>query len=294
MGLDDAVKSFAIYLKSEKIVALNTLEAYQRDILKLQLFLQKTGINSWCLVDQNAILAFIAGLKEQKLASASLARCLVVVKIFFKFLHREQIIKENSAEFLDSPKLWQKIPNILTEAEIQKLFSLSFENKRDKAILEMLYSVGLRVSELCSLNLYSVSDHEVKIRGKGNKERVVPIGKKAVEALDDYLATREGGSVDEPLFLGRFKKRIDRVAVWKIVKQYVNRAGITKIVTPHTFRHSYASHILNKGADIRVIQELLGHASITSTDRYTHVNSHQLKSAFESFHPRFSAEDHSF
>ncbi len=285
------VNDFILYLKSEKIVAKNTLEAYQRDIQYFLTFLLEKRSENWQEVTQEDVIEFLSLRKAENYASSSICRLLIVIKVFFRFLKREGVITVNLIHLLESPKIWQLIPQILSESEMARLIqqpkSTTQSGARDRAIMEVLYSVGLRVSELCQLKLLDVDDEFVRIKGKGNKVRIVPIGSKAIEAIDYYLSFREGNDVQEvPLFLGRKNQPLHRITVWKMIKFYAKKAGITKKISPHTFRHSYATHLLDNGADLRVIQELLGHASINSTDRYTQVNSKQLQLAFHTFHPR--------
>ena len=195
---------------------------------------------------------------------------------------------------MDTPKLWQTIPTILSVDEIQAILAQPDINhpigQRDLAILELLYSSGLRVSELCDLSIYSVDDQYVRVFGKGRKERLVPLGKKALKAVDNYLIhVRDlyDSKEEQHLFLTNRGKPLDRIAVWKMVKKYTSKANITKVISPHTFRHSFATHLLDNGADLRIIQEMLGHANISSTDRYTHVSSAQLQNAFQRCHHRY-------
>ena len=214
---------------------------------------------------------------------------LIAIKVFFRFLKREGIISQNITLLLATPKIWQLIPDVLSIEEMEQLLNqpdLSLvKGVRDRAILEVLYASGLRVSELCGLTIRDVDDEYMRIRGKGGKERLVPIGRKAISAIDRYLHFRDG-PLEETLFVGKGGQPIDRVTVWKMIKSYAVQAGISKSISPHTFRHSFATHLLDNGADLRVIQELLGHSSITSTDRYTHISCSHLQQAFEEFHPR--------
>ena len=291
--MKEEIADFLAYLASEKGLSLNTIQAYSRDLEKLTLFLKENGQFSLPHVKTDHLVAFLSHLKTSSYASASLYRTLVAVKVFFRFLTREKILKNNPALYLDSPKLWQKIPQVLTQNEVERLLkqpNLKTHNGiRDRAILEVLYASGLRVSELCSLNIYSIGDKILRVMGKGSKERIVPIGEEAINAVDDYLTHVRSMSESErqqALFLMSFGKRITRGEVWRLIKKYAQTAKITKNISPHTLRHSFATHLLQNKADIRVIQEMLGHASITSTERYTHVNRSELKTAFESFHPR--------
>lgn len=200
------------------------------------------------------------------------------------------MISHDPTLYLDSPKLWQLLPEVLSCAEVDGLLAMPDTTTdigaRDKAILEVLYASGLRVSEVCSLDLHDLDDEMVKVTGKGGKQRVVPIAASAVKWVDHYLLHhRKGEEKEEALFLSMKGKRVDRIAIWNRLKQYAKQAGIQKNISPHTLRHSFATHLLENGADLRVIQEMLGHASIATTDRYTHIQQRYLQEAFEKFHP---------
>lgn len=286
------IEDFCIYLSSEKGLSTHTLEAYRRDITTFSLWLEEGSTCKWQEVQRQHIIDFMNDRKKREYASSSISRGVIAIRVFFRFLKREGVIGDQGALLLETPKIWQLIPGILSIEEVERLLSLpdltTREGSRDVAIFEMLYGVGLRVSELCVLNITDVDDQAVRIKGKGGKERMVPIGGKAIIALDRYLGLRQEGSQmkDEPLFVSRGNRRMDRVRVWRLVKRYALLGGITKNISPHTFRHSFATHLLDNGADLRVIQELLGHATISSTDRYTHVSTTHLHEAFQAFHPR--------
>lgn len=284
---------FLQYIASEKGLAQNTIEAYGRDIQTFCDFTQKSHIHIYADVAQEHFIEFLSHLKSKGYASSSICRALIAIKVLFKFLKRENYIPVNIAQSLDTPKLWQLIPEVLTCEEVNRLLDQpdpnTLKGARDKAILEVLYSSGLRVSELCGLSLYDVDDQFVRVMGKGNKERLVPIGSKAITAVDCYLTHyRQQSESDrqEKLFVTNTGKLLDRIAVWRMIKEYAKMAKITKNISPHTLRHSFATHLLDNEADLRVIQEMLGHASINSTDRYTHVSKSRLQHAFEAFHPR--------
>lgn len=286
------IDDFIDYLSSEKGLALNTLEAYKRDTIAFLCYVEEKKLSHWVEIDQTHVIEFIALKKMQKYASASLYRNLVTIKVLFRFLKRENKITRNITLLLDSPKLWQLIPDVLTEEEMVLLLEIpnseTMEGARDKAILEMLYASGLRVSELCQLKIHDVDDVYVRVQGKGGKERIVPIGKKAIEALDHYLSFRNESPEmrEEALFVNKRNKPINRIRVWNLVKAYAKKAGIPKKISPHTFRHTFATHLLNNKADLRVIQEMLGHSNINSTDRYTHLSHKHMTEAFQAFHPR--------
>lgn len=287
------LNDFIVYLASEKGLSANTLEAYRRDVFAFFHFLQEhPHIQSWNQVDRDQIIAFLSQKKEAKYATSSLCRFLVAIKVLFRFLKREGVVIENSAALLETPKLEQLLPDILSPEEIELLLSVpdvsTKRGARDRAILEVLYASGLRVSELCRLKISDVDNHYVRVFGKGGKERLVPIGKQAIKAIDRYLCFRDGPETSEEtaLFVSRGGKPMNRIAVWKQVKLYAARANIRKRISPHTFRHSFATHLLDNGADLRVIQEMLGHTNIQSTDRYTRVSLTHLREAFEASHPR--------
>jgi integrase/recombinase XerD len=281
------VEDFLSYLLSEKGLARNTIEAYKRDIA---LFLSSCGSGSIKTAGENEIIAFLAMLKKQDYASASIYRALIAIKVFFRFLKKERIVAHDPTSHLESPKLWQLIPDVLTFQEVKQLLAMpdtqSETGARDKAILEVLYASGLRVSEVCSLNIQDLDDCFVRVQGKGGKERLVPIAKTAVDAVDQYLQYFRANAEEKALFLGAKGKRIDRIAIWKRVKYYASKAGIAKQISPHTLRHSFATHLLENGADLRVIQEMLGHANIATTDRYTHISGQHLNDSFHTFHPK--------
>lgn len=274
--MKEHLPDFLGYVASEKGLSRNTIEAYKRD---LELYLDS----------KQDVIAFLSFLRKKKYASATVARMLVSIKLFYRFLRKENIIKEDKTSLIESPKLWQLIPEVLSEEEVEELLNAcdtcSQIGARDRAILEFLYGSGLRVSEVCSLDLHDVDEEKVRVMGKGSKERIVPVGEMALQALDHYLNNFRKGE-NKALFLSRGGKRIDRQTIYTRVRFYAKAAKINKPVSPHTLRHSFATHLLDHGADLRIIQELLGHADISTTDRYTHISRSHLESAFSQFHPR--------
>jgi integrase/recombinase XerD len=292
---DTVNKEFFFYLASEKGLAKNTLEAYQRDLQTFYRYLSDKKVLDLKAVSENHIVSFLSDLKINNYATTTRSRFLITLKVFFKFLKKESYIVNNITLYLDTPKVWQLIPEILTSSEIELLLQQpdqqpqNWQRARDKALLEVLYSTGLRVSEICHLTLYDVDDSFVRVKGKGGKERIVPIGRKAIKSVDAYLAYDRLAANHEKhpfLFVSQSGKALDRISVWRIVKHYAKKAGILKNISPHTLRHSFATHLLDNGADLRIIQEMLGHAHISSTDRYTHVSKSRLVEAFHKFHPR--------
>lgn len=291
--MDVEIADFLAYIASEKGLAPNTVEAYGRDIQSFNAFIRGRGIVGCNHVTAEHVIDFMGAMQTKGYASASLYRTLVAIKVFFRFLVREEVLPTNITQHIETQKLWQIIPEVLTNTEVENLLAqpdpTTYEGARDKAIIEVLYASGLRVSELCGLDVYSVDDAFVRTMGKGSKERLVPIGSHAIAAVDQYLIhfRSEFDSEKElALFVSKKGKRIDRSFVWKMIKTYAKRAGITKNISPHTLRHSFATHLLDHGADLRVIQEMMGHASISSTDRYTHISCSRLHETFAAMHPR--------
>lgn len=275
------LNEFIAYLRSEKGLSPHSVEAYERDIRS---FLEKYPIGV------ENVVCHLSDLKKKGYASSSISRALIAIKVFFRFLFREKFVDKNLSLLLETPKLWQLIPEVMTQEEVTRLLEApnpeTFPGARDRAILEVLYGSGLRVSELCALTLYSIDEESVKVMGKGRKERVVPIGRAALAAVDHYLLQFRDQFAGDALFVTRRGKPIDRVTIWKMIKRYAAQTGIQKIISPHTLRHSFATHLLDQGADLRIIQEMLGHSHIGTTDRYTHVSQNRLHEAFSKFHPR--------
>jgi integrase/recombinase XerD len=293
LTLDEQLAEFSMYLAAEKGLSPHSIEAYCRDTQAFANFLKLQGEHSFAYLEHRKIVQFLSQMKVSNYASSSICRALIAIKVLCRFLKRENVTKTNVALYLESPKLWQLIPEVLAYDEVEKLFAQpdinNAEGSRDRALLEVLYSSGLRVSEVCGLRLYDVDETFVRVMGKGRKERLVPIGQRALEAVDHYLMhyrCLSESEKQEALFVSKNGKPIDRILVWRMIKRYAKGAGIVKSISPHTLRHSFATHLLDNGADLRVIQEMLGHASISSTDRYTHVSRTRLQEAFKEFHPR--------
>lgn len=284
-----AIVDFLDTIRSEKGLSPHTIEAYGRDIRS---FAEHLPIKDWQQVTSETIFSFVAHLQNKSYASSSICRILIAIKVFFRFLKKEGEIPLDLGRYFETPKIWQLIPEALSMEEVETLLAQpktdNCTGARDKAILELLYATGMRVSELCQLRINDLHDTFAKVRGKGKKERVIPVGKKAMEAVDHYLIHYRGEAKEEnaPLFLSSRGRIIDRVTVWSRVKVYARLGGIAKSISPHTLRHSFATHLLENGADLRLIQDMLGHEDIGTTDRYTHVTGHRLKAAFKTFHPR--------
>lgn len=292
------ISDFEIYLKLEKSLSDNTIESYVRDMHRFLEFLSigfKT-IHPDELTLQHFNKYFI-WLGELGIASRSQARMISSIKSFFKYLVIEEIISNNPTELLETPQMSRKLPEVLSVEEIDKLeaaidLSIS-EGQRNKAIIETLYSCGLRVSELITLRMSNLhfSDNYIRVIGKGNKERLVPISNKAIKEITLYIKQyRVHLNIDshnnDYVFLNHYGRKITRVMVFMIVKKLAQIIGLKKNISPHTFRHSFATHLVDGGADLRVVQEMLGHESILTTEIYTHIDSQYLKDTIKMYHPR--------
>lgn len=288
-------EAFVEYLRNECHLAENTVSAYGRDLGAFQRWSNGRSPVNMTIQD----LSDYAGwLHDQQLAPASVSRNLVALKIFYRYLQLEGIIQGSVAELLGSQKLWQRVPQVLTAGQVERFLRTPTPAdvfwRRDRAILELLYATGCRASELSQLKMHDVHLDEkyCLCHGKGDKERMVPLGEQAVDAVRDYFETerpRLVGKRQPPpawVIISRGGRRLRREAIWELVKKYSPRAGIPSSVTPHTLRHSFATHLLSGGADLRQVQEMLGHASITTTQRYTHVDAERLKRIHRQFHPR--------
>ncbi len=295
--MDELAEQFLNYLSVERGLARNTISSYQTDLKKFSSFLKEKGETLVDNVTREDIREFLMDLKNKKLSVNSIARNLVSIKSFFKYLVNERIIKDNITAVLESPKLWKKLPDTLSIKEVDKIIlKANFKSKqgiRDRAILEVLYGTGMRVSEAVNLKLRDINFEVgfLKCKGKGQKERIVPFGGKAQTAIRQYLKKARPDFIlkkrDVPeIFLSRLGRPISRVSIWKMIKTYTRKANIKKNITPHTLRHSFATHMLEGGADLRIVQELLGHADISTTQIYTHINKDRLKSIHHKYHPR--------
>jgi len=294
--MKELLDNFINYLSIERGLAKNTLESYSRDLKKYFTFLKSKGITDPVKADRSQISAFLMKQKNKNLSMNSISRNLVAIKVFHRFLVREGYGKNDPTSLLDSPKLWKRIPEVLSMQEVKSIIDAAYPRNwqgiRDRAIIELMYASGMRVSELVNLK---VSDLNldigfVRCLGKGQKERIIPIGKSAILAIRRYsnkarvkLAKKDTSSF---LFLSRIGKKISRQSIWKIIKKYARIAKIKKDIKPHTLRHSFATHLLERGADLRSVQEMLGHSDISTTQIYTHVNKDRLKSIHKQFHPR--------
>lgn len=288
-------ESFIRYLRTECHLAENTVAAYGRDLKRLFKWLGNRRLGQLTVSE---LAGYPAWLSEQGLAPKSVTRHVASLKVFFRYLQLEGVITENQAELLGSPRLWQRVPQVLSPAQVTQLLAAPRKSDglwiRDRALLELLYATGCRVSELTNLRMPDV--HLPKryciCRGKGDKQRMVPLGARAIEVVERYLREERGAlagrrtPTPDWLLLSSRGDRLRRERVWELIKRYTARVGASPDVSPHTMRHSFATHLLAGGADLRQVQELLGHASIATTQIYTHVDHTRLKRVHAAFHPR--------
>ena len=291
------IGEFLNYLTIERGLSKNTISAYGTDLHHFIEYLAAKGVEDPDSVKRQDITIYLLSLKDRGISSNSISRALVSIKMFYRFLVQERLAKDDVAGVLESPKLIRPLPNVLGAGEVDKLLAApdtrDWMGMRDKAALELMYATGMRVSELVELAMggLNLDVGFIKCRGKGDKERIVPVGRKASEALQRYIEKvrpklLRKGSQDPHVFLSRLGKKVSRVSFWKMIKKNTKLARIKKDITPHTLRHSFATHLLEGGADLRVVQEMLGHADISTTQIYTHINKERLKSIHKQFHPR--------
>lgn len=283
------------YLRLEKSLSDNTVMAYTNDLDKLLLYLEEEKINILD-VSLEDLEHFSAGLRDIGISPRSQARILSGIRTFFHFLLIEDYIRQDPSELLESPQIGKHLPDILSVEEIDNLISAidrsTREGQRNCAILETLYSCGLRVSELCNLKISDLylNDGFIRVEGKGSKQRLVPISPRAIEEIKNYFITRNEGLIkpgyEDFLFISKFGKNISRIMVFHIIKELADKIGLKKSISPHTFRHSFATHLLEGGANLRAIQSMLGHESIGTTEIYTHIDRRKLRDEIINHHPR--------
>jgi integrase/recombinase XerD len=296
--MDPRIHDFLRHIEVENGYSPHTLSAYRSDLNQFTTVLGDVEARGgWSGVDQDAIVDFVLALKEREYSQATVARKLAAIKSFFHFLVAEGVLHDDPTAALDAPRVKKKLPNILGRDDVERLLAAPLQGRgpkslRDAALLEMLYATGMRVSELVALNVDDISLPSATVRclGKGSKERIIPMYERAVEVLRAYL---EEGRVaylkdrdERALFLNPRGSRLTRQGLWLIIKAYVEKAGIGTRVTPHTLRHSFATHLLSGGANLREVQQLLGHANVSTTQIYTHVSKDRLRKTYDSSHPR--------
>jgi integrase/recombinase XerD len=294
--MKEFVDTFLNYLSVERGLSRNTIVSYQGDLNNYLGFLRNRNIESLSKATRDDIINFMLYQKDKGLSANSIARRLAAIKVFYRFLVRERLLKNDVTSLIESPRLWQKIPQTLSLNEVESLLSQpnirDTQGIRDRAILETLYATGMRASEAVNLKVDGLNLDIGFLRciGKGSKERVIPLGRKAIMSLKRYLGITRPKLLkrkeSEFLFLNRFGKKISRQSLWKIIKKYARQARIKKPIRPHILRHSFATHLLERGADLRSVQEMLGHANISTTQIYTHINKERLKTIHRLFHPR--------
>lgn len=296
MSWDSVILGFKSYLTIERSLSTNSVEAYIRDVKKLANFAKSKKINELD-ISKFDLSDFVSNISKEGVSARSQSRIISGIKAFYKYLIMQDYIKADPTELLESPKISMKLPDTLSIEEIDNLIAaidLSTEQgERNRSMLEILYSCGLRVTELITLKLSNVSFVEgfIKVIGKGNKERLAPIGTTALKYLNIYIGeVRNHQNIqkghEDIIFLNRRGKQLTRVMIFTIIKQLAEKINLKKKISPHTFRHSFATHLIQGGADLRAVQEMLGHESITTTEIYTHLDKEYLKEAIITFHPR--------
>ena len=293
--MDAHIRTFLNALRVEKGLSENTLQAYRRDIEKFAAFARQRKLSTQH-VQRGDIVDFLGTLYRKGLDSRSVARHLVTIRNFFRFALMEGYVDDDPAATIESPKFRQNLPEFLSVEEVDRLLRQpdmsAVVGIRDRAMIELMYSCGLRVSELCGLSVSDLQQEEGCLRcvGKGNKERLVPVGQQALEVVQKYLREARPkllGERSSPyLFLGQTGRAMSRIAFWKLLRAYGRKAGLRKELTPHMLRHSFATHLLDRGADLRSVQMMLGHSDISTTQIYTHVVEERLKQVYKAHHPR--------
>jgi integrase/recombinase XerD len=294
--MEQLLEQYLHYLVVEKGLSKNTIDAYNHGLTRFLDYLRKKNIKQMQEVSKFDIRAFLLGLKKKELSARTIVRNLVGIRTFFRFLVQEGILQDNPIEELESPKTARRLPEILSLKEIEQLLEQPDPQTprgiRDRAMLEVLYATGMRVSELTQLpmNQVNLEGGYVIVLGKGSKERIIPLGGEATKWITLFLEGPRGrmtkGKDTPSLFVSRSGRRISRQQVWKHIKAYGRKAGIRKRITPHLLRHSFGSHLLERGADLRSVQMMLGHVDISTTQIYTHVTGERLKKIHQRFHPR--------
>ena len=294
--METIIEEYLKFIQIEKGLSENTIGAYRRDLKKYQLYMQEQKIAHIDFIDRQTIQECLGSLIDQGASAKSIARFISTIRSFHQFALREKYATKDPTVLIETPKYEKKLPDVLDVEEVIQLLETPDLTKnngyRDRTILELLYATGMRVTELIQIEIDDVNliMGFVKVFGKGNKERIIPLGDTVIEYLDTYINTVRPQllkkTVTNVLFLNLHGRPLTRQGIWKLIKQYGLRANITKTLTPHTLRHSFATHLLENGADLRAVQEMLGHSDISTTQLYTHVSKTQLRQMYNQFHPR--------
>ncbi len=293
--MEDLVLKFLTFLEKDKRLSLNTLQSYRRDIEQYITYLIGIKINSIANTNKTTVITYLLHLQKKGRATSTISRNLASIRSFYQYLTKNGVIGGDPTEELESPKVEKKLPQILSTKEVELLLDQpkcdDLKGFRDKAMLELLYATGIRVSELICLNVTDVNVDMGFIKcNKGTRERMIPIGSLSIQAINEYMSKSRGLLIqrndEKALFVNVNGKRLTRQGFWKIIKQYKNLAKINKDITPHTLRHSFAAHLLENGADLRSIQEMLGHSDISSTQVYAQIAKNRIKEVYKKTHPR--------
>jgi len=290
------IDDFISFLSVERGLADNTLLAYRRDLESYLSYCEHAGVQGLREVTRQHISDYVYAQKKSGLSARSICRRLAAIKTFHRFLVRENLQTEDPSSLVETPKLWKRVPEVLNQEEIDAMIMSvkgdAWQAVRDRAILEVFYASGMRVSELANLRMDQINLELGYVRciGKGRKERIIPLGQRAREAVRVYCGAVRGGllkaGLSSDVFLSRLGKKMSRQSLWKVVKAYASKANIKKAIKPHTLRHTFATHLLEHGADLRAVQEMLGHADISTTQIYTHVDRERLRNIHKHYHPR--------
>lgn len=293
--MEALVQKFIGFLEKDKRLSTNTLQSYRRDIEQYIAYLREMNLSSITSTNKTTVIAYLLSLQKKGRATSTISRNLASIRSFYQYISKNKIMDVDPTADLESPKVEKRLPQILSTQEVELLLEqpkcVDLKGYRDKAMLELLYATGIRVSELISLNVEDLNLEVGFIRcNKGTRERVIPIGSMAINALQEYLSKSRSLLIQDPnenaLFVNVNGKRLTRQGFWKIIKQYKNQAKINKDITPHTLRHSFAAHLLENGADLRSIQEMLGHSDISSTQIYAQIAKNRIKEIYKKTHPR--------
>ncbi len=294
--MEKLVEDFIYYLSVERGLAKNTLESYNRDINCFIKYLKQNNISNIQKTNRELIVGYLTSLRDKGQAASSISRNLASLRSFYQFMVQEGLLTDNTAQQIDPPRLEKKLPRVLSFKEVENLLSQPSEKEpigmRDKAMLELLYASGIRVSELVLLNTVDFNPEVgfLRCRGKGMKERIVPIGSVAIRNVQDYITKCRSNLVkkedENSLFVNQHGRRLTRQGFWKILKKYAQKANLNGAITPHTLRHSFATHLLENGADLRSVQEMLGHSDISTTQIYTQITKRKIREIYDKTHPR--------